>query len=211
MKFYVLKSPEASEGTAITDFLTVDAQHGEAPRCPLCGGYIGMMPTLPPVMVELELWEKTFCDLSFGNGNQLLVSSRFWDLWQASGLSGLDDIGIVTVKKVRPRLKIKEPVPTYRCCRVQRSRATINIAESGLEHEGGIVCEECRLGGIIQRARKIVLDADSWSGEDVFYARGLPGTMLASERFEEFIRKNRVTGCQLISADEFAFDYYKTK
>jgi hypothetical protein len=48
----------------------------------------------------------------------------------------------------------------------------------------------------------------SWQGEDVFIARGLPGTIIASERFKEFCSARAVKNVLLVDALEFPFDSY---
>jgi hypothetical protein len=49
---------------------------GPAPRCPACGGFIGLLRWLPPFRVELETWGKEFGDV-IHIGDELLVSERF--------------------------------------------------------------------------------------------------------------------------------------
>ena len=210
MKFFVLKKhPDVDEVVAVTDFLPVDgSKTGDAPRCPVCGDYIGMLPLLPPVRVELETWGANFGDIAFSPSNELLVSERFWKLYQHSGLTGLIDVGSVEVVKLKSHQKLREPTPHYRCCRVGRSKAVVDEGESGLEREESSTCGECRLGGIIKRAQRVVLESNSWSGEDIFFARGLHGTTLASEKFEKFCQDNRISNCVLVPAETFSFDHY---
>lgn len=209
MNFFVLQNPKAGVGAAVTDFVPVDgSQTGEAPRCPSCGKYLGMLPLMPPVRVELETWGTDFGDIAFGPGEEVLVSDRFRTLYHLSGLTGLMHVGLAEVASVKSHRKISERAPHYQCCRVGRSKAAVDDAKSNLEREKTSTCGECRLGGIIKRAQRVVLESNSWSGEDIFFARGLPGTILASERFEKFCRDNRMANCILVSAETFSFDHY---
>ncbi len=209
MKFFVLQNPKADERTAVTDFLPVDGSRtGEAPRCSACGRFIGMLPLLPPVRVELETWGTNFGDIAFGPSEELLVSARFWKLYQDSDLTGLIDVGSVEVVKLKSHQKPRKAAPRYHCCRVGLSKAAVDDAKSALEREEPATCKECRLGGIIKRIRRVVLEPSSWSGEDNFFSRGLPGTILASEKFEKFCRENQISNCLLIPAEEFSFDHY---
>lgn len=186
MNFFVLQNPRAGEGSAVTDFLPVDGSRtGEAPRCSVCGKYVGMLPLLSPVLVELETWGAEFGDIAFGPAMELVTSDRFLRLYQASGLTGLIDVSPVEVAEVKSHQKLRGPVPRYHCCRATRSRAVIDDAKSGLERESPWTCQECRNDGI-KCLKRIVLETNSWSGEDVFIARGLPGRILTSENFEEF-------------------------
>jgi len=209
MRFFVLKNPNAGQGAAVTDFLPVDGSRtGEAPRCLVCGKYLGILPLLQPVSVELETWGTDFGDIAFGPGEELLVTDRFLRLYQGSGLSGLVEVAPAEIAKVESHQKLREPPPRYHCCRVGRSKAAVADAKCGLEREEPWTCEECWLGGIIKRAQRVVLEPSTWSGEDVFTARGLPGTVLVSENFETFFQQNRVSNCRLVPAEEFSFDHY---
>lgn len=189
MRFFVLeRHPDPGEVTAVTEFLYADnSPMGEAPRCPVCREYIGMLPLLPPIRVELETWESDLGDFAFGTGDELLVSDRFWKLYQGSGLTGLSYVGTAEVIKVKSHRKLRQAMLPYHCCGVIRSRAAVDDAKSGLERQKEWTCEECRSNGL-RSAKRIVLEPNSWSGEDIFYARGLPGRVLASEKFHIFCR-----------------------
>src|SRR5437899_5941141 len=81
------------------------------------------------------------------------------------------------------------------------------VFRQSLVHEKPHTCNECR-SGLIKRAARIVLEDDTWSGEDVFYARGLPGTRLTSERFKAFFDKYSINNGVLIDAAEYSFEFY---
>lgn len=211
MGFYVLVDPkvDGDEETAATDFRILgETKTGEAPRCPVCGRYTALLPTLPPIRVELEKWGRSFGDIAFGPGKELLVSERIFNLYGTSGLRGLDEIAPADVVKVKSHKGPKSRPPEYRCCRVQDGRAAIDEQASGLERDKPATCKQCRLGGIIKRLRRIVLEPGTWAGEDFFIARGLPGTILVSERVEEFREKNAVVNCHLVKAEDYHFDFY---
>lgn len=209
MNFFVLQNPKAGEDAAVTDFLPVDgSRSGEAPRCTLCGKHIGMLPLLAPVRVELEIWGTSFGDVAYGPSGELLLSERFWKLYESSGLTGLIAVAPAEVVKLKAHRKLREPPPRYNCCRVDRSRAAVDDLKSGLDREDPVKCEECRLGGIIKRVRRVVLEDGSWSGEHVFLARGLPGAVMASEKFERLCLQNGITNCKLVPAEAYSFDHY---
>src|SRR4051812_275352 len=113
MRFYVLTNPMDDCADAITDFCDDDSvRTGDAPRCPVCSGAIGMLPLLPPIKVELELWRKRFGDFAFGPGNGILISQRVKDEIFRSRLTGLSRFDPVEVVKTTFRRgKIKEPSP----------------------------------------------------------------------------------------------------
>ncbi len=209
MRFFVLEHPKEPVDDSLTDFLTAsDSKRGDAPRCPRCGGPIGMRPELPPVHVELETWGRRFGDLAFGVSNDVLVSERFRDAFQSSGLTGFSAfMPAQVVKVIARRGPVPKPMPSYFLAVPGRSRAVIDDRASGIDYGRRWSCEECR-GGYMKRLRTVVLEPDTWSGEDVFIPRGLPGTIVTSERFKAFCDRHAFTNCLLIRAEQHHFDYF---
>jgi hypothetical protein len=209
MRFFVLEHPKDAVDDALTDYVTADhTKLGNAPRCPKCGSYIGAMPVLPPMRVELETWGRQFGDLAFDGSNNVLVSQRFKEAFQSSGLTGLFEFWPAEiVKLVARRGKMPHSVPNYFLAVPGRSRAVVDDRASGIDYKERWTCEECR-SGYRMRLRKLVLEPNSWSGEDVFIARGLPGTIITSERFKEFCDRHVFSNCLLIEADRYHFDFF---
>ena len=214
MRFYVCElKPEHATGE--TEFYDEDeSRTGDAPKCELCGRHIGALTWLPPYRVELELWDSVFGDIAFGPGDNLLVSERFKTLWDERGLTGLqgfDPVEVVKAKRHKGNQPDLSEQPNYYCVSVARSQAAIDVAESGLEREDSELCPACRSGlqgGVLKRMKRIILEPDTWTGEDVFVARGLTGTYLVSERFKSFCDDYKITSATLIPAEEYSFDFY---
>lgn len=212
MRFYVLNNPDVTihKNLSITDFLDVEPIHdGQALKCPTCGGFISGIPWLPPHRAELEVWGNSYGDIAFGPSDEILISGRLSGLYATSKLTGLEGFHEVQITRVirRDGSRLKKQPSKYYCVTIARSQALINIDASGMIHEEPWTCSECR-GGLIKRARRIVLEEDTWGGEDIFFARGLPGTILTSERFKEFFEKNKINNGILIPADQYSFDFY---
>jgi len=210
MKFYVLTNPADAGEPAVTDFLDVDpVKRGEAPECPSCGETIGLLPWLPPHRAQLEVWGSQYGDVAFGPGYELLISKRLADLYRREGLSGLAGFHEVEVVRVirRGGSKLRTPVPPYCCVTVAYSRAAVDLEASQLILEKPCTCSECR-GGFVVRTTRVVLEEDTWSGEDLFRPRGLRGIIMASERFTAFFERNHMNNGLLIDADHFSFDFY---
>lgn len=208
MSFYVLANPKTAEGGAVTDFLEVEPiRLGEAPRCRRCGGFVGMKPIVPPVRVNIETWGSRYGDLAFGSGNQILVSERFKEEYYARGLTGMSEFEPIEVARVRNRIKNRARCPKYHLASVTRSRTAINVTASGFLYDNPPTCSECRIGGV-KRAARIVLEEGTWSGEDIFFARGLPGTIIVSEQFRRMCIEAELQNCLLIEASVFSFDFY---
>lgn len=208
MKFFVLKNPKTGETDAVTDFLpVVESPVGEAPQCKVCGEVIGLLPLVPPIRLELEAWGTRWGDVAFGTGNQILISSRLKRLFVDAGLVGFTQFDPVEVVRVKTHKRLAGAPPGYELASIQRSRAAIDDESSGLERDAPWTCEECRIDGP-KRTERIVLEPNTWSGEDVFIARGLPGRILTSEQFWRLCVDNDLANCCLVEAEKFAFDFY---
>jgi hypothetical protein len=120
-------------------------------------------------------------------------------------------VGRAEIIRLKLHQKMQKRVPTYFCCRPIQSRAAVDDTRSRLEREQGWVCEECRSGGIIKRAQSVVLESNTWSDEDIFTARGLPGIILASEHFKGFCEEHQFSNCLFVPAQKYSFDFYPCK
>jgi hypothetical protein len=157
----------------------------------------------------LELWGSAFGDLVFGTAYKLLVSDRFKTLFAESGLRGLEGFGPVEITRVIRRSKKapKGTPPGYYCVSAVRSRAVIDQPASGFEWREPPTCRECYKGHDIKRWKRIIFEPGTWSGEDVFEARGLSG-YFTSERFKEFCDEHDIKNAALIPAEEYGHDFY---
>lgn len=208
MRFFVFKNPRATGNLAATDFLPADdSRTGEAPRCPKCGNFIGMIPLLPPVRVELEAWGNTYGDFSFGPGDEILVAGPLLDKLQAASVVGLQSIGKADIVSVVKHQNITGNPTSYHCCRPMRSEAVVDDAKSGIEWQEPWTCNICRLGRNLIRGRSIILMPGTWSGDDIFVARGLSGRILVSEKFKDVVEEAGATNYSLVPAEDFSFDF----
>jgi len=194
---------------AVTYFVEADpANIGSGRLCPVCGGPVSMLPWLPPYRAELEFWGAEAGDIAFGTGDELLVSERFRQLWGEAGLEGLSGFERVDIVKTKSYGKKKgiKPSGDYYMVRIARSRAAVDEEASELVRPKGRHCEECR-GGDPEWAKRIVLEENTWTGEDIFYARGLPGRIMTSERYRDLHVQNEINNGILIEASEYSFDW----
>lgn len=178
-------------------------------QCRQCGSYLGPLRWMPPYRAEIELHASTYGDLAFGPGEELLVSERFRDLYVEEQLLGIDaftEAGIMRAVFRGPR-KPRTAIPRYFVALPVRSRATIDHVASGFEWEEVPRCPECMLGRGIRRWRGIVIKSDTWSGEDIFRARGAGG-IYASTRFLLFCERNKISNATFIYAPDYAYDFF---
>lgn len=208
-KFFVLNPPNvAQHDDAEMDAMqTTTARHGEAPHCPVCGQCIGLLTLLPPIRIELELYGRYFGDVAFV-GHQILISAHFYDVYAASKLTGLSDFSSVEITKVRSRKrKLLNERPDYFLAFISKSRTAIDTKASGFEWESGPECAECRRGHLIKRWLRIVVESGTWTGEDIFYPRGL-SIVLVSEKFRALYAKHGLRNGVFVPALEYNHDFY---
>lgn len=208
MSFFVLQKCIHADPMAGTEFTAADtANIGDAPCCPVCGQFVGMLPLTPPVRVNIEGWGREWGDVCFGSGTQLLFSDRARQIFLNAGSVSREQFSVAEVVRIQSHRSMPKP-PTYWLTSIPASKAAIDTAASGLARENGPICSVCRLGGTIKKVSRIVLEPDTWQGEDIFIARGLPGTILVSERFERLCLDEGLLNCLPIPAEDFNFDFY---
>lgn len=212
MRFYVLE--RSSIGSQNEKAFGTDARkahgtrRGNAPRCPTCGNWIGMKEWLPPYRVELETWGREFGDLVFMGPPDVLVSERFKNLWAEEGLKGIESFDPVDIAAVKRHRKLTTAMPRYLRAKIQKSHTAIDTTASGFEWGKPPTCPECRIGNPLKRWKGVIIDESTWTGEDLYEARGLPGTLIASERTRELCTSAAITNVVFIPGESYAQDYY---
>ncbi|MEW6536828.1 MAG: hypothetical protein AB1454_14555 [Candidatus Auribacterota bacterium] len=215
MNFFIFVNPMNTNIEGVTDFLRGDSINtGRLPnalKCDVCGKLLGSLSWLPPYTAELEFWGREVGDVAFGTAEGFLISERFKESYEQTdlkGLSGFEKVEIVKMK--RHKRKHPELIPNYYYVRVPITKAKIDFEASELEYEGDPVCPGCNSGkrGITKRVQRVILENDSWSGEDIFIARGLWGTFLTTERFRDFYLSNNFKNGVFIEAENYHFDFY---
>jgi hypothetical protein len=194
-----------------TDFHYDDSVgKSDAERCPKCGAFIGMLEPVPPYVVRLETWGTGFGDVAFWM-DDFLVTRRFVDAYKSSGLCGLSDFEQVTVRSCRKHRKIAEPIPDYWRTMPTRGAARIDPVASRIDwgEPHGPRCDVCLSGpGVLKRWKGVVVDESSWNGDDIFYAYGIPGALIVSSRFAEWVNTHEFKNFIFEPAESSAHDFY---
>ncbi len=163
------------------------------------------MPWLPPFRASLKFWGSEHPDIVL-TGIELLISSHFADLYARNGMRGLEIVADVTITKVEPA-RMAHGLPKYYVARVPLSRTTFDDVASGAEYEEPWTCQECRQAENLLRFKRVAIVPGSWTGEDIFIARGLPGVVITSGRFADFCRANTFNNVLLVEASKYAIDW----
>ncbi|MGQ9855056.1 MAG: imm11 family protein [Candidatus Oleimicrobiaceae bacterium] len=135
--------------------------------------------------------------------DDFLVSERFREIYERHGLTGLRGFDPVRIVKLKRRRRITEqPSPYYRVMAV-RSQTVVDQEASGIEWSNDWpICPVCREGRFLKRWKRLVIETATWTGEDIFYARGVPGTIFVSERFKDVCETTGVRNAAFIPAEE---------
>lgn len=214
MTFFVLPTPRVHEGqeSLVTDYEPLNpVHHGNAPKCAKCRSFLGQMPWVGPRSAELEVWGHMYGDVVFGPFAELLVSERFLRAFQDAGLTGFDDQGRVDILRVKRHLGT-EPSgssPAYHCVLPRLGKTKINAIASGLVTKRPVTCDTC-LSGVIVRYDRVAIDHSTWDGSDVFFALGLPGLCVVSDRFADWLEGANMSVPSLVPAEAYSENFGST-
>jgi hypothetical protein len=205
-RFFVLM--HAIDSSHDTSFETVGKDNlGDAPRCPHCGAFIGMRTWLPPLRGELKLYGEDFGDYVRGPGSGSLVSGRFAEAFRADGLTGLPDFQPVELVRVRSRRRVpnSSSPPPYFLVIPMFGGAAVDESRSRIRRASPLVCDWCRETNV-ETIHGFALEERSWRGEDIFFARGLPGSAVVSERFVQFVERHDLKNMSMIPTEDYIWD-----
>ncbi len=211
--FYVVnQKPSGKEIERFrTDFYYDDTvSKSNAPRCSKCGAFIGMLEPISPYLVRLETWGTGFGDLAFWM-DDFLVSQRFQEAYASSGLRGLSKFEPVEVLSCQKHRKFNEAMPSYFRSMPNRGSAKIDPVASGIDWGAPNTsrCDVCLSGpGVLKRWKSVVVDESTWNGDDIFYAYGIPGTLIVSSRFSDWAKPHVFKNLILVNAQSSSHDFY---
>lgn len=216
-RFYVLEAFEAlmfhSRWARASPEKPVN--YGDALRCPVCGGFMSMLRWLPPYRIYLSSADPSrWGDFVWGAGiDAPLVSERFKTAYEQNDLKGILQFrGPVEIARIgkQPRRMLPTQLPTYYIADIDRMGPAADPQAEQRVYKPGtcIPCDFCQVceGGYVARQERVVINTTTWSGEDIFIARGGPPCPVVSERFKGFVDLHQFTNCWLIPAEYYAYD-----
>ncbi|MDX1968591.1 MAG: hypothetical protein SFV23_15545 [Planctomycetaceae bacterium] len=229
MDFFVLEKPESGttqdrqEGTH--SLKAEGFKVGVARRCASCGRLIGLLPWLPPYQVELTTFGSHYGDI-IREGEDLIVSQRCMHIFQKNDIEGLGEFEAVEVVKVIHRGGSPvEKCPDYFKASVVDSRTTVDHEASGMQWAptiqdamkdqewglGDLECEECLLRkGVFVRRKQLVIVPETWTGEDIFHARGGVHFVVTS-RLKDVCESNNIRNAHFVPAKANEVDLYPSE
>ncbi len=183
---------------------------GDGRDCPFCGRTIGGYEWLPPHRVKLSSAKsEKWGDFVWGAGFDLMVSSRFRQLYEVEGLNGIEYF-YPSAKIVRVGMRktgdLPEGIPMYHLIRIRWNGANLDDGASEVKRkpEKPPLCPYHR-GSIVSLGR-MVPQPGSWDGSDIFLAGGgLNSAIMVTQRFHDVAKKYSLTNAWLIPAENYAY------
>jgi hypothetical protein len=181
---------------------------GGAGTCPVCEGVLGTRRWGAPHYISLSC--RKYPDVLWGAGFTVMFSVELVDLWRGAGLrepvSFAEPASVLKVRR-RPVEKLVEPPPQYCNVEVRCDGALLDEEASGARRNRAPDCFYCRQG--IDAVERIAFVQGSWTGQDVFEALGLPGTLIVTERVLNLFERYNIKGVDLVAAEDYYFDLNK--
>lgn len=211
-EFYVLQPVDGYFGTKWAYAETADPINlGPSDKCPVCARPVSLRQWLPPYRVKLSSSKPTkWGDFIWVGGTSLAVSIRVKVAYEKSGLSGIDSFTPVEFVKYGKNKSGNFPVipPSYFIIRVPWGGAKQDDDASDVlrRHPHDITCQYCQQDSTSVRQGRIIIDVDSWHGDDIFRPRGAPVQYMVSQKFKDMVDACQFTNVWLIPGTKYGYD-----
>lgn len=201
MDFYVIDTSNRFVDKIYAYGEELNHETGDFLKCKICGVPVSMREWLSPRTVKLS--KPKYGDFIFGTFSTFLCSERFKDLYTKSKLKGIIDFQPVDILKInRKKANSPEP-PTYFNVVIAIGEGRIDEIKSKMVKEyDQPKCNYC-MSGIIESFEGVYIDVKTWDGKDIFYPRGLPGTIVITSHFYDFLVKNNFTNISVVPSKEY--------
>jgi hypothetical protein len=134
-------------------------------------------------------------DLLLGSAFEVIVSERVYAAYIADDLRGLASFERAHVVPRQSR--------EYYVTRPRVTLTRLDGHRSGVRWKRPPTCELCMLG-VRDGIDGIFLDESTWDGSDIFVASSLPGVIIVTERFVDWVADHQFSNFSFVSVDEYA-------
>ena len=176
---------------------TVDAKYGDAPRCPVCRGFIGSRSWIPPFRVRLRPGRDSARpgDVVTGAGfDAFLGSQRFVDAWHAAGLTGVKSWESVAI--------LGYEGPSFYKASLNTPTAVADVSKMQVEYlHGPPSCPQCQRADL-KGYSGIVVEEETCGDDDLFSLTNI-SQLLASENVHRLANDEELVGMTLTPARVF--------
>lgn len=180
----------------------IDYNTGSSQFCSECGNPISMLEWLPPFDVTVS--KKTLGDFIFGTYVGLIISERVKDLFSESDLRGM-----FRFRSVDLYFRGKQLIERYYYPEIKIINAFVDSTRIVLED--GMTCSKCQKGNtILKKIDGINFENPDQITEDIFFTTAIgQSTIIISEKFKDFIKRNEFTNASFIQASDYKWDSLK--
>ena len=187
-----------------TEVYEVEPVHrGDAPRCPECGTYVGLMEWRPPFLVDLHAHGVDFGDVAFGSANEFLLSERALDAFAVGGVEELTVHGEAELRSVHSRLD-DQIRPAYFVVSAPFSMIEVDPSRSSIARSSPTGCSLCAGGGV-DSVDGVQFDSTSWDGLHIFRSYAMPGFAVVSDRVRGIAEAKNLRNMPLTLASAFVW------
>ena len=207
MQFYVMDLEIGS--TDDTSLERMEPIHrgtvDDCQKCPTCGEPKGSLPWLPPYRVAVRAHGKQLGDVAF-DSMHIVVSEKFRQARTEAQLKGIDTFHHLERIRVRPA-RLGRKTPTYFYVRAQRFGTRVDLDRSLIEYDRPFSCMTCLEAGM-ESVRGFAIDESSWTGEDIFIAWGMPGSIIVTDRVRQLRDDHDLKNVTLTPTEKYFCDHY---
>ncbi len=151
-------------------------------------------------------------------GCDFLVSKRFVSLYKEEKLSGIQEILPINIIQMGTTKKAKQmDPPKLFGVYLSRSMTRVNYDEMGIDWMTKPSIDYCKTcgpgggssGGSWRSRERIVIEKDTWTGEDFFHPINHGGTYILSNNAADFILRHKFTNTEVIHSEQAAYSFAK--
>lgn len=186
--------------------------YSESQFCPICGSPVSGKKWIAPHTIKLSSSNPSkWGDFVWGSGFGLIISHRFFEIYNIEKLSGFSAISEpIKIAKFGNRVEkdISIEPPSYHYAVIPWGGAEMNLVASEMKYAfpDKTICDYCHQGGSGKHFEQLIIIENSWNGSDVFIPRGVTGTYVVSERFKKVVEQYRMKNIWLIPCEKYAYD-----
>ncbi|MBQ3388574.1 MAG: hypothetical protein IJG60_05120 [Thermoguttaceae bacterium] len=224
MNFYIIRPLRTKNFWDYNDVITDGRLYDKTcpPFCPYCGRQLRPYVVLP-LNVDLGVAKPYFCDIVY-DFEFIYVTERFRNLFDKSGLKGIENFREVTLNKIKThngvrKANLPEP-PRYFLADVVVDGAAIDLKKSRAVFHRPEFCHYCMfptqepykedLSGNLGLVKwnGYFIDQTRWKDNNVFIVLGKSGIYAVDEKFKDWFEENQLLpGCSFIPEQDYREDY----
>ena len=195
MQFYVLWL--GTTDSPYSEFkLANRPERSDPPKCPNCGTDLAGRIPLPPHRYRFIRRDEPGDLLT--DMLDFAVSKRFARAFNESGLSGLS-FSDAPVELLGSQLEYYMAFP-------ECTLTLLDEIASGIVIKNVRGCDKCRVLSS-RKVGRIVINEETWQGEDVFMCGNLFSVILVTQRFVDFVAENQFTNFYFIQQSQYHEDF----